>query len=92
MHTSKTTASVMMIDTRSTVMIIPAITPEFRPPPLSRGSVKGGDGVSSLPGFVVGRGESVLESPVGGGVGTTITLGGQLVVANKGNNNNNIGF
>jgi hypothetical protein len=70
-------------------MMIPATMPVFRPP-LLRGSVKGGEGVSSLPGFVVGCGLTALESPVtgggGGGVGT-IPLLGQPVIANKMNNN-----
>ena len=90
MHTNKTTASVTMTDTRNTVMMIPAIMPPFRPPPLLRGSVTGGGGVSSrsFPGLVFGCEASGMEPPVGGGVGTTVTLEGQLVVANKGNNNN----
>jgi hypothetical protein len=50
--------------------------------------VKGGEGVSSLPGFVVGCGLPVLESPGGGGGGVgTIPLLGQPVIANKMNNN-----
>ncbi len=71
-------------------MMIPAIIPVFRPP-LLRGSVKGGGGVSSPPGFVVGCGLPVLESTVaGGGVGTILRE--QLVEANKMNNNDNLGF
>ena len=86
MHTSSTTASVMMTDIRSTVITIPAIRPAFGPSllPFNEGTVTEGD-VFSFMGSVCGL--SVL-GPAGGGTGGSglvggTMLGGQLVLPNK---------